>query len=74
MPSGLQVCRSSLEAAKGSEILILLTDWPEFLELDFSGLMQNMKQANFFDTKNMLKNQYSKLEAMGFEIFTIGEP
>lgn len=74
LPSGLQVCRSSLEAAKGSEILILLTDWPEFLELDFSGLMQNMKQANFFDTKNMLKNQYSKLEAMGFEIFTIGEP
>ena len=73
LPSGLQVCRSSLEASKESEILILLTDWPEFSELDFFGLKQNMKQANFFDTKNMLKNQYSKLEEIGFQIFTIGE-
>lgn len=74
LPAELQVCHSYIEASKGSEMLVLLTEWPEFSEMDFQKLKTNMKQAIFFDTKNMLKAQYPNMEKVGFQILTIGEP
>jgi len=60
----------SYSAAKGADLLILVTDWPQFLELDFSKIKSLMKSANIIDGRNFLNRK--KLIDMGFNYKGIG--
>lgn len=46
--------RGSMEAARQSDALVLVTEWPEFRELNFVRMAALMKQPVFVDTKNYL--------------------
>ncbi|MFW6173885.1 MAG: UDP-glucose dehydrogenase family protein, partial [Elusimicrobiota bacterium] len=55
----IEYCQSPIEAAKGVSVLALVTEWPEFSELDM-GKVKEVMQApylldgrNFFDPKQM---------------------
>lgn len=62
--------RDPYEAAKNADALVLLTEWPEYRELDFSRVKKNMKQPVILDTKNHLDG--NSLKKLMFEYYEIG--
>lgn len=68
----LQVADSALEAARGAHALVVLTEWDEFRDLDFTAIYKGMhKPAFVFDGRNILPR--AKLQEMGFRVFAIGK-
>ena len=45
------------EVARGSDALVIITEWPEFKSLDFDLIKSTMKRAVLIDTKNMLNDE-----------------
>jgi UDPglucose 6-dehydrogenase len=61
------------EAAKGAHALALLTEWPEYCDLDFQKIYDNMKKPAFiFDGRNLLDHR--RLFEIGFNVYPIGKP
>ncbi len=51
---GLNLCASVLDAARDARVLLILTEWNEFRELDFDVLGGVMAQRTVFDGRNIL--------------------
>lgn len=68
---GISYCQSKYDVLKGSDALILLTEWKEFRSPDFEELKAQLKRPVIFDGRN----QYNafNLEEKGFEYFQIGK-
>ena len=61
------------EAAKGSHAIAVLTDWLEYLNLDFLRIYESMEKPSFiFDGRNFLDHE--KLFETGFNVYSIGRP
>lgn len=63
-------CDNAYEAVKGCEAMVLLTEWPEFSELNFKKIRASMKGRIVIDGRNYL--DMTKLLKIGFEYFPIG--
>jgi len=65
-------CKDSYEASKGSDALVILTEWNEFRDLDLKRLKKLLNKPVIID----LRNIYNPLElkALGFEYFSLGRP
>jgi UDPglucose 6-dehydrogenase len=61
---------SALEALDGADAAILVTEWPEFAELDWSVAAERMARPLLIDGRNFLDP--SLLEGAGFEYEGIG--
>jgi len=61
---------SPLEALEGADAAILVTEWPEFAELDWVAAAEKMARPLLIDGRNYLDSQV--LEAAGFEYEGIG--
>ncbi len=57
-------------AVKGTDAVIVLTDWPEFKTLDFDRIKASMKKPVLIDGKNMLDGE--ELTRKGFQYYGIG--
>lgn len=67
----IQVASDPYQAADGAHALVVLTEWDEFVRLDYDRIYQSMKRPAFaFDGRNIL-NQ-SELRQIGFESYAIG--
>ena len=65
------ICDSTIEAAKGSDAIIVLTDWDEFNYLDWKSIFEVMrKPAWVFDSRVFLDKQY--LKDLGFKVWSLG--
>jgi len=55
------------DAANGSDLIVILTEWNEFRALNLSRLSESMRSANMAD----LRNIYTKMEALnsGFKLY-----
>jgi UDPglucose 6-dehydrogenase len=58
------------EVVSDSEIVILATDWPEFVNIDFKKIRKNMKSLNLYDTRN--KWDKENLIELGYNYWGIG--
>jgi len=67
---GITYCNNAYAAAAGTDCLVLLTEWKEFLELDFVKVRESMHQAVVFDGRNFLNQK--TLEDLGFEYHGVG--
>jgi UDPglucose 6-dehydrogenase len=56
--------------AKGADALVIITEWPEFKDLDFNLIKNSMKKPVLIDAKNMLDSQ--RLIEVGFLYSGIG--
>lgn len=65
-----EFCADAYEAAGGCDALILLTEWPEFRELDFKRIRSLMKMPFVIDVKNALDG--SLLKGIGFTYLGVG--
>lgn len=52
--SGVSFCTDAYDVALGSDAVALLTDWPEFRELELERLRALMAQPYFIDGRNVL--------------------
>lgn len=60
------------EAAKGAHVIALLTEWPEFAELNYHAICKSMVHPLFiFDGRNILDHQ--DLYECGFNVFAVGK-
>jgi UDPglucose 6-dehydrogenase len=71
--TGIEIYRDPYLLSKESEFILLLTEWPEFKELDFQKLGALMKEKRLFDPNLFLKDQYSTLHNIGYKLFTVNQ-
>ena len=65
-----EFCTSPYEVAKDADALVIITEWPEFKELDFDLLKSTMKKPVLIDAKNMLDD--GQMMEMGFLYLGVG--
>jgi UDPglucose 6-dehydrogenase len=58
------------DAAKGADALAIITDWKQYLELDWAKIKKIMKHPVVFDGRNHLDPE--TMSDLGFEYFSIG--
>lgn len=68
--SEFQFCADPYEAARESDALVLITDWPQFKELDFDRVKAQMRRPLLLDARNMLNSQ--EMTQKGFHYWGIG--
>jgi UDPglucose 6-dehydrogenase len=71
LPS-VEFCDSAEQALDGADAAILVTEWPEFAELDWASLAKRMATPLLIDGRNYLDPE--KVRAAGFAYEGIGRP
>jgi UDPglucose 6-dehydrogenase len=60
-------------AARGAHAIAVVTEWPQFAELDYAAIYETMVHPAFiFDGRNIL--DHKALHAIGFNVYAIGKP
>jgi UDPglucose 6-dehydrogenase len=57
----IQIMRSVSEAIKGADALIIATEWPQLLDIDWKEAVRSMKQAIVVDANGFLRPKLSNL-------------
>ena len=68
--SGVDFCEDEYEAARGSDALVIVTEWNQFRGLDFNRLKPVMKALNIVDTRNIYEP--SDVREAGFTYVSMG--
>jgi len=68
--NGVHIADSALEALDGADAAVIVTEWPELLELDWDAAGSRMRNRLLVDGRNMLDPD--ALRAHGFEYEGIG--
>ena len=63
-------CKGAYDALSGSEAIVVVTEWPEFVELDLEKAKKLMKKPYLFDGRNIYNPKRAR-EA-GFKYFGVG--
>jgi UDPglucose 6-dehydrogenase len=67
---GVEFADNALEAVDGADAAIIVTEWPEFRELDWAAIAQRMDGRLVIDGRNFLERE--TVEAAGFAYEGIG--
>jgi UDPglucose 6-dehydrogenase len=67
---GLEIATASSDALAGADIAILVTEWPEFVELDWAAVGATMRRRVLIDGRNVLAGD--RLAAEGFAYSSFG--
>ncbi len=67
---GVDIAASALEALDGADAVVLVTEWPEFAEIDWAAAAARMSRPLLVDGRNFLDPQ--ALRAAGFAYEGIG--
>lgn len=63
-------CDDRYEAVTDADVLLILTDWPQFVEVDYERVMAAMQTPCIVDARNML--DAAKLRKQGFSYLGMG--
>lgn len=66
----IKYCASAFSAVKGVDVLLLLTDWPEFAEIDMRKVKKLMNNYYILDGRNQLNSE--EVKKIGFFYKGIG--
>ncbi|MDO8728306.1 MAG: nucleotide sugar dehydrogenase [bacterium] len=61
------------DAAKDAEVVLIMTPWKDFRDLDFPKLRTAMAGALLFDTCNILWDKRNEIKSAGFKYICIGQ-
>lgn len=71
IPGGVKLVEGVLDCAQGAQALALMTEWPEFIEVDWEDVARVMKAPRFlFDGRNALDPNL--MCSLGFEYQGVG--
>ena len=65
-------CEDPHEAVRNAEALLILTEWPNFRELDYAAIKSSMALPCIIDAWNLL--DMKALETLGFTYLGVGRP
>lgn len=68
--NGVKLCKDAYEACKSAEALLIITDWDEFKELDFSRIKRLLKRPLIIDGRNIY--ELHQMKKLGFRYVSIG--
>jgi UDPglucose 6-dehydrogenase len=71
-PPCLVYCASAYEAARGAHALVVLTEWPEYRDLDLARLAAAMEVPCLVDGRNLFEPAAAR--AAGFDYVGLGRP
>ena len=72
LPSQVIYCRDALDAAKGADILVIVTEWNEFRAIAPERLREAMAGDLVVDLRNMY--EAASMRGAGFRYHSIGRP
>ncbi len=64
--------QDAYEVARGADALLLVTEWEQFKQLDWSRVRDEMARPLVLDARNMLRP--AEMESLGFEYMSFGRP
>ena len=67
----LVCCPSVFEAASGADAIIIATEWPEFVEIDYAKLLPKLNSPNIIDLRNILDKK--TLNNLGYKCYFVGQ-
>ncbi len=70
LPEQVQFAPTAVDATTGADALLVLTEWPEFLDVSFAAVRERMAEPNVFDGRNLLAEL--GLRGMGFVYRGVG--
>jgi UDPglucose 6-dehydrogenase len=68
----VQMCQDAYGAADGADVLVLVTEWNQFRNLDLSELKRRMQRPILVDLRNVYDRD--RVAAIGFEYHAVGRP
>jgi UDPglucose 6-dehydrogenase len=71
-PYKIIYCTDEYDTAKGTDAIVILTEWNQFRHLDFAKLAQVMKRKYFFDFRNIYESK--DVVKFGFTYESVGRP
>ena len=69
---GMAFAPSALEAVEGADAVVLVTEWPEFRELDLTAVAESMRGSLLVDGRNFLDPDAAQAAGLVYE--AIGRP
>jgi UDPglucose 6-dehydrogenase len=69
---GVEMAESALDALNGADAAVLVTEWPEFAELDWARVAESMSNPLLVDGRNFL--DADRVRAAGITYEAIGRP
>jgi UDPglucose 6-dehydrogenase len=69
---GVEMAESALDALNGADAAVLVTEWPEFAELDWARVAESMSNPLLVDGRNVL--DADRVRAAGITYEAIGRP
>jgi len=68
--SGVTFCPDAYSAARGSDCLLIATEWDEFKELDFARIKKLLKRPMIIDCRNLYEPK--QMLKLGFSYISVG--
>lgn len=68
----LAIHASPVEAAQGADAVLVVTEWPEYAELDWAPVAAAMRGDVVFDTRRIVDEAAAR--AAGLRVFALGRP
>ncbi|MGZ5316266.1 MAG: UDP binding domain-containing protein, partial [Solirubrobacterales bacterium] len=69
---GVELADSALDAVEGADAAVLVTEWPEFAELDWGDVARRMANPLVVDGRNVLDAEAVRAAGIAYE--GIGRP
>ena len=66
----VQYCEDEYDAARGSDALVVVTEWNQFRRLDMDRLKQLMREPNIIDLRNLYEPE--AMRSAGFKYLAMG--
>lgn len=70
LPLAVKYAKNPYQGAKNVDVVVLMTDWEEYKNLDLEKLKQAMKKPVFVDLRNVF--QPEEMKKLGFEYISVG--
>jgi UDPglucose 6-dehydrogenase len=68
----LMYCEDPYAAAEGADVLVLMTEWREFRNIDLPRIHTNLKTPKLLDCRNIYDPR--TMQELGFEYISVGRP
>jgi UDPglucose 6-dehydrogenase len=65
--AGIELCPDPYSAATGTDVVVVLTEWPEFADLDLDRLACAMRGTAVVDTRNLLDPGSVRARALSYD-------
>jgi UDPglucose 6-dehydrogenase len=69
---GVEFCPTAMDAIEGADAVVLVTEWPEFAELDLADVANRMRGTLLVDGRNFLDAEAARASGLTYE--GIGRP